>query len=257
MILTRLLVRLLLSVSPAAALRRAALLPPEQAFALYARAAKSGIAEAEYRLGRCYLEGAGVPASADEAALWLERAAEHRHAEARALLAGLCLRGYSPRDDRLFPSGPPRGPDFATAAKWARAAAEAGDPLAALNYGVFLAGGIGLDRDEQQAVAWLRRAADALPAARYLYGRMLAEGRGVGADPAEGRAAIARAAATGMAAAETELAAMMLSGTGGARDPVTAWSLLEKAARKGDDRARRLMAEERRKAGNTGNRQTP
>lgn len=33
------------------------------AFQLYARAGRTGLAEAEYRVGRCYLDGVGVPPS--------------------------------------------------------------------------------------------------------------------------------------------------------------------------------------------------
>ena len=58
---------LLASTSPAAALRRGLKLTEQgdlkQAFPLLTRAARAGIAEAEHRVGRCYLEGAGVPAS--------------------------------------------------------------------------------------------------------------------------------------------------------------------------------------------------
>ena len=62
-----LLDRLMASMSPAAALRRAVKLTElgdvKQAFPLLTRAARAGIVEAEYRVGRCYLEGTGVPRS--------------------------------------------------------------------------------------------------------------------------------------------------------------------------------------------------
>ena len=52
-------------LSASAALRRAIHLKKQrrmaQAFTLFARAAGAGIAEAEYWVGRCYLEGSGVP----------------------------------------------------------------------------------------------------------------------------------------------------------------------------------------------------
>src|SRR5580704_14056727 len=75
--------------SPAAALRRALRLTEQgrgvEAFPLLTRAAKAGIAEAEYRVGRCYLEGASVPPSRREGARWLERAAVQGHVEAQSL----------------------------------------------------------------------------------------------------------------------------------------------------------------------------
>ena len=45
------------------------------AFALLSRAARKRIPEAEYRVGRAYLEGAGVPPSRPQGVRWLERAA--------------------------------------------------------------------------------------------------------------------------------------------------------------------------------------
>ena len=73
--------RLIGLASPAAALRRAVPLIEQARFAaafpLLTRAAKAGIADAEYRVARCYLEGAGVPPSRTEGARWLERAAGH------------------------------------------------------------------------------------------------------------------------------------------------------------------------------------
>jgi len=109
-----------------------------QAFPLFARAARAGIAEAEYRVGRCYLEGSGVPVSRVEALLWLKRAAVQGHAEAQSLLAVLYLQGFGPSDMRktsgeraaasLFSHDEPHGPDFAAAEEWARRAADAGSP---------------------------------------------------------------------------------------------------------------------------------
>ena len=86
--------------SATAALRRATKLTDRgdrrAAFPLLARAARKGIAEAEYRIGRCYLEGAGVPPSRGEGVRWLEKAATRGFVEAQALLATLCLNGMGP-----------------------------------------------------------------------------------------------------------------------------------------------------------------
>ena len=92
-----LLDRVLANVSPAAALRRGVQLSEQgdlkQAFPLLVRAARAGIAEAEFRLGRCYMEGAGVPTSRVEGARWLERAANQGYVEAQARLATLSIYG--------------------------------------------------------------------------------------------------------------------------------------------------------------------
>ncbi len=48
---------------------------PAKAFAQFGRAAKSGDVEAQFRVGRCYMEATGVPPSVLEAAIWFQRAA--------------------------------------------------------------------------------------------------------------------------------------------------------------------------------------
>jgi len=116
--------RLIGLASPEAALRRAVRLSDEgkaaQAFPLLTRSAKAGIADAEYRVACCYLEGAGVPASRIEGARWLQRAAGHGHVEAQTLLGGLCVHGLAgdmngARPERLFAEEEPGEPDFASA----------------------------------------------------------------------------------------------------------------------------------------------
>ncbi|MEJ1978404.1 MAG: hypothetical protein WDN49_22040 [Acetobacteraceae bacterium] len=72
------------------------------AFTLLAREAKNGHVEAQYRVGRAYLEAAGVPPSATEAAHWLERAAQSGHVGAQARLA-------APASPRLGAVGRRRG----------------------------------------------------------------------------------------------------------------------------------------------------
>src|ERR1700756_1038513 len=131
--------RLIGLASPEAALRRAVRLSERgkaaEAFPLLTRSAKAGIAEAEYRVACCYLEGTGVPASRIEGARWLERAAGRGHVEAQTLLGGLCVHGLAGgvnghRSERLFAEEEPGEPDFGAALKWARQAAEAGSAKA-------------------------------------------------------------------------------------------------------------------------------
>ena len=102
--------------------------------------------------------------------------------------------------------------------EWFEQAAASGDLVAAFNFGVCLAEGVGVERDDRKAAEWLRRAADGVVNAQYWYGRMLVEGRGVDANPEEGRAWIKRAADVGMVEAEVLLAEMMLNGRGGPKD---------------------------------------
>jgi TPR repeat protein len=63
-----------------------------------------------------------------------------------------------------------------------------------------------------------------------MYGRMLADGRGVTPDPEAARAWITRASAAGLREAQVALAEMMVNGRGGPRDTAAALELFEKAA---------------------------
>ncbi|MEA2780218.1 MAG: uncharacterized protein QOK29_1762, partial [Rhodospirillaceae bacterium] len=159
--------------SPAAALRRAITLSGEgkakQALPLLTRAAKAGIAEAEYRVARCYLEGTGVPPSRGEAARWLERAAGHGSSDAQSLLAGLYVHGLASgagndRDtgaERLFGAEKAAAPDFESALKWARRAAEAGSAKGQAVLAYILTSGPEPIRDLEAAHRWYGRSAAA------------------------------------------------------------------------------------------------
>ena len=66
-----------------------------EGFRHLARAARSGSVEAQFRVGRCYLEGIGVPQATAEAVRWLERAGEAGSVDAQFYLALLYVRGVS------------------------------------------------------------------------------------------------------------------------------------------------------------------
>src|SRR5580704_13015691 len=162
--------RLIGLASPEAALRRAVRLSDQgkvsEAFPLLTRSAKAGIADAEYRVACCYLEGAGVPASRIEGARWLQRAAGHGHVEAQTLLGGLCVHGLAgdvngARPERLFAEEGPGEPDFASALKWSRQAAEAGSAKAQAVLAYVLTCGPEEMRDLEEAHRWYQRSAAA------------------------------------------------------------------------------------------------
>jgi TPR repeat protein len=162
--------RLIGLASPEAALRRAVRLSDQgkaaEAFPLLTRSAKAGIADAEYRVACCYLEGAGVPASRIEGARWLQRAAGHGHIEAQTLLGGLCVHGLAgdasgDRSERLFAEEEPGEPDFASALNPPRPAAEAGSAKAQAVLAYVLTCGPEEMRDLDEAHRWYRRSAAA------------------------------------------------------------------------------------------------
>ena len=51
--------------------------------------------------------------------------------------------------------------------EWFEQAAASGDLVAAFNFGVCLAEGVGVERDDRKATQWLRRAADGVVNAQY------------------------------------------------------------------------------------------
>jgi TPR repeat protein len=200
-------------------------LPPNFAEAAiwFRRAAEAGDPAAARALGLMCLNGAGTPRDPQEAAHWLRIATDACDGRARLELASLILRGLADSDAE----------GKASAREWLERAAESRNFTAALNLGLCLLDGIGVEKDERQAAQWLRRAADGVALGQYWYGRALVEGRGVRANAEAGRTWIARAAAVGVPEAEAALAEMMVNGRGGAADRRTAMALFEKAADKG------------------------
>jgi hypothetical protein len=198
-------------------------LPPNyvEAAAWYRRAAELGHNGAARALASLHLTGAGVVRDDAEAARWLRVAGEAGDEASQVDLANLVLQGAGAPDDAVKVAG------------WFKQAASVGDLLAAFNVGVCLDKGIGFQRDDEQAARWLRRAAEGVPEAQYMYGRMLAEGRGVALDLKSARAWLARAADLGLPDAQVALAEMMVNGRGGAPNPVAANALFERAAAKG------------------------
>jgi len=83
-------------------------------FEIWKRTAKRGIPEGQFLLGRCYMQGAGVPQSDAEAAKWFRKAAEQGNVPAQYVL-GRCY---------LFGLGVPE--DKTEAAKWLRKPAKQG-----------------------------------------------------------------------------------------------------------------------------------
>src|SRR5690242_7123302 len=63
------------------------------AFRLFVRAARSGLAPAQRRVGACYLNGEGVPPNLGAAMRWLTKAAEANDVAAQTQVASLALRG--------------------------------------------------------------------------------------------------------------------------------------------------------------------
>ena len=131
------------------------------------KAAEQGDEVAEASLGGMYLAGEGVPKSDDDAARWLQKAADQGMAPAQFALGGLDdLHGKT-----------------AEALKWYRLAAAQGDAQAQSNVGQMYETGRGVKQSYADALAWYRRAAEqGLATAQYNLGVLYDNGHGVARD---------------------------------------------------------------------------
>src|SRR5438270_7891795 len=235
--------RLIGLASPEAALRRAVRLSDQgkiaEAFPLLTRSAKAGIAEAEYRVACCYLEGAGVPASRIEGARWLQRAAGRGHVEAQTLLGGLCVHGLAgdvkgAGPERLFAEEEPGEPDFAAALKWAGQAAEAGSAKAQAVLAYVLTCGPEEMRDLDEAHrGYQRSAAAGCPEGCLGYALSLAPRTQDEAGPREVAEHLRRAAEAELPTAIYLLGVLTEQGVGVERDAAVAAELYRHSAERG------------------------
>jgi TPR repeat protein len=243
------------------------------AFRLFAHAARAGLPRAQYRLGRCYLLGLGVPLSIGEALRWLGRAAEAGETAAQTQLAALALQGVDDRGSMgPFDSGSQQA-DFERAEYWCRQAVASGSAEAKALLGFILSAGPAERRDDAAAeilyresaqAGWsrgklgsavgllhdgtkegavraaglLRSAADdGVAAAHHLLG-MLAESGLVGSvDFAAAVSSYQQAAELGFVPAQVRYGFALLHGRGIERDTFTAETWLRRAALGGSAQA--------------------
>jgi localization factor PodJL len=146
-------------------------------------AALGGDAAAAYEIASRYAEGRGVPANAEEAARWYERAAGKGVALAQFRYAAMLEKGRGVKKDlgqarRLYLAAASKGnakamhnlavlyaegiegrPDYTTAAQWFRKAAEHGVADSQYNLGVLAARGLGTPKSMSDAYKWFALAA--------------------------------------------------------------------------------------------------
>jgi len=210
------------------------------------RAAVAGEAEAQYRLGLLYWEGAEgmTPDPVRAVELWTA-AARKMHAGAIFALGNAVAAGR----------GVPRHPGRA-AALW-RHAADAGHPGAMTALAKAYVAGDGVPADAAEAVRWFQRAAARGDIeAEYCLGWHYETGHGVAADPVQAAICYLNAADAGHAAAQTRLALLYANGIGVPKNEVLAHFWLSRAIAGGDREApgllrsleRRMSWRERRRA---------
>jgi TPR repeat protein len=206
-----------------------------------ARAARRNCVEAQYRVGRCYLEGQVVPQSRSEAMRWLEQAARRGHAEAQLLMAALYAQGVGYETDAgrtfdsLFSGDETAAPDFEAALSWARRAAEQDLAEAQALLGNILTSGPAPLRDLRQAEYWYRRCSTAgCPQGSLGLGLALLRAGGDEATLREAADELCKAAAAGLGMAVYLLGAMTEYGIGVLKPDLAAAAVLYRtAAQKG------------------------
>lgn len=224
-------------------------------------AARSGSADAQYRLGQAYLTGRGAPSHPTVAVKWLGLAAVQGHAQACHTLSLIYLsgaranapsaiwageareRGASANTALFYPEGFDIKPEPNKAFGLAQAAAQQGLACAQANLGMLHMRGIGCARDFSEAERWCRFAALQGDAGGALgLGILYEHGLGVEVDPAEAARWYRIAADQGNDVAATALGLLMLEGRGVNQDLAKAQRLLVGPAMRGNDFAKRGLA---------------
>jgi TPR repeat protein len=110
--------------------------------------AEEGNAKAQYRLGKMFNLGQGLPPDKKEAAKWFHLAAQQGLAEAQGALGYLCLVGEGVSQNSEL------------ALEWTRKAAAQGDATAQFNLSVMYGERFGIKKSPAESLKWLRMAAD-------------------------------------------------------------------------------------------------
>jgi TPR repeat protein len=186
-----------------------------RAFPLFVEAAQAGFHKAQYRLGRCYLLGLGVPISLGQALRWFRRAAEAGEVAAQTQLAELALQGVSDHPPSGLADDPRVASDFDRAEHWSRQAVAAGSGEAKALLAFILTDGPEERRDPAAGEALYRESA-AAGWSRGQLGLALALLRDwTPESAAEARRLLREAASGGVAVAHYLLGMMTESGVAG------------------------------------------
>jgi len=231
----------------------------------YRKAAEQGNAKAQYNLGVCYSDGAGVAKDAAEAVKWYRRAAEQGYAPAQHKLGENYNKGSGVDKDTAkaiewLRKGAEQGDakaqfslgcyyndegatkDNVQAVKWFRKSAEQGNADAQGSLGLCYYSGSGVAKNEEEAVKWLRKSAEqGVAETQTILGICYEEGTGVAKDYTEAAKWYRKAAEQGYADAQYKLGVYYGNGVGVAKDKYEAAKWLRKAAAQGDAKAKEAL----------------
>ncbi len=197
--------------------------------------AEKGDRVAQFSLGVCYRDGAGVAKDETQAVSWYHKAAEQGDAKAQYIL-GVC-----------YENGAGVAKDEVQAISWYRKAADQGLALAQYNLGVCYRIGTGVAKDAVEAVAWFRKAAEKGDAeAQFSLGISYARGHGVAKDLVKTVTWFRKAADQGYAKAQFNLGVCYYDGTGVVKDPVEAYAYWNLAGTTEEDACKNLAILEKK-----------
>lgn len=164
-------------------------------YATSIQAAQAGNPDAQYNLGRFFLDGKGVVKDPKQAVEWFRTAAEQNLAKAQYTL-GHC-----------YDNGVGVEKDPKQAVEWYRKAAKQGDYFGQNAIGACYMRGSGVETNPKQAVEWFHKAAEQnLAKAQYNLGFCYQNGIGVTKDSKESAKWYRKASDQGDAQAAAELA---------------------------------------------------
>ncbi len=136
---------------------------------LLQKAAWSGDAEAQFRLGECYISGKGVEINKEYALMWFKKADLQNHKEAEIAMKAIYANGV--------------WVDSKNNLEWVRKAANQGHPQAQYELAVNYENEYGVTVDKEKAFMWYLKAADQGHVnALIVLGRIYADGNGVKKD---------------------------------------------------------------------------
>lgn len=143
----------------------------KEAIQYFTKAAEEGYADAEFAIGKMYQQGNGVDIDDMEAFHWLFKAANNGHVDAQYQV-GLYYESGAMEDKEM-------------ALIWFRDAAQGGNEAAQLKLGISYKDGNGVTQDYTEALCWLSQAAVTNHEAMLLIGGMYMNGLGVVCDEDE------------------------------------------------------------------------
>lgn len=140
----------------------------QEAARWFRRAADQGNADAQFELGKMYYEGKGVPDNHEQAAEWFRRAGEKGNADAQFRLG------------EMYYEGEGVSKSYEQAEKWYLHAAVQGHTEAQIKLGYLYHDGEGVAKNDAEAAKWFRRAAERGDyEAQYRLGFMHWTGKGI------------------------------------------------------------------------------